>query len=637
MAGASEPQRLQYNRPGLVVDLGVGLWAWPLPIDYDGDGDLDLVVSCADKPYNGLYFFENPGGGAFPVFKPAVRIDRGMTNVQVSYVNGRPRVLRPGVEYVGFRESAFGREAKLPVTAKIQEGKLRANQWKYCDYDGDGRLDLVVGIGDWTDYGWDNAFNSEGQWTRGPLHGYVYWLRNTGGDEEPEYAEPVKVTADGKPVDVFGMPSPNFADFDGDGDLDLLCGEFVDRFTYFENTGSRTKPKYARGRFLTYNGTLVTMDLCMIVPVAIDWDSDGDADLVVGEEDGRVSLLENTGRTTNGVPEFLPQRQFRQEAKYVKFGALVTPVSCDWDNDGDEDLVCGNTAGYIGFIENLDGGDPPQWAPPKYLNAEGKTIRIQAGYNGSIQGPCEAKWGYTTLSVADWDHDGLNDLVVNSIWGEVLWYRNIGTAKKARLESAQRVEVEWPGQSPKPAWNWWEPKGKQLVTQWRTTPLATDLTDDGLTDLVMLDHEGYLVLFERARQGSHTVLLAPRRVFLDKKSGEPLRLNSGTAGRSGRRKFCLADWDGDERIDLMVNSVNTNFLRNEAEKKGQYVFSDKGQVTSRRLAGHTTSPAIVDWNRDNVPDLVIGAEDGFLYYLKNPRCSEDAPEQGRRGSSPVLP
>jgi hypothetical protein len=33
---------------------------------------------------------------------------------------------------------------------------------------------------------------------------------------------------------------------------------------------------------------------------------------------------------------------------------LVTPFSTDWDDDGDEDLVCGNSAGYIGFIENLD-------------------------------------------------------------------------------------------------------------------------------------------------------------------------------------------------------------------------------------------------------------------------------------------
>src|SRR4051794_13892565 len=53
-------ERVRYNHPGLHVDLAVGLWAWPLPMDYDGDGDLDLLVSCPDKPYNGMYFFENP-------------------------------------------------------------------------------------------------------------------------------------------------------------------------------------------------------------------------------------------------------------------------------------------------------------------------------------------------------------------------------------------------------------------------------------------------------------------------------------------------------------------------------------------------------------------------------------------------
>ena len=61
-AAAQPLERLKYNHPGLVVDLGVGLWAWPLPMDFDGDGDLDLVVNCPDKPYNGVYFFENASG-----------------------------------------------------------------------------------------------------------------------------------------------------------------------------------------------------------------------------------------------------------------------------------------------------------------------------------------------------------------------------------------------------------------------------------------------------------------------------------------------------------------------------------------------------------------------------------------------
>ena len=86
----------------------------------------------------------------------------------------------------------------------------------------------------------------------------------------------------------------------------------------------------------------------------------------------------------------------------------------------------------------------PPGPPPVRLQADGKTIRIQAGNNGSIQGPCEAKWGYTTLNVADWDHDGLLDLVVNSIWGKIEWYRNIGEPGKPQLAAAEPVRVAWP-------------------------------------------------------------------------------------------------------------------------------------------------------------------------------------------------
>ncbi len=620
-AAPSSLERITYNHPGLVVDLGVGLWAWPLPMDYDSDGDLDLVVSCPDKPYNGAYFFENTSGKVkYPVFKAGKRISKGLTNASVSYVDGKVRVLSPGAEHPEFLRSGFEQSFKLGLPANIHPNRVRANQWKYVDFDGNGALDLTVGVGDWTEYGWDDAYDRNGKWTNGPLHGYVYWLRNTGTSEKPKYEKPEKVQANGQPVDVFGMPSPNFADFDGDGDLDLLCGEFLDGFTYFENTGSRTQPQYAAGRRLQYRGKPLTMDLEMIVPVAIDWDQDGDLDLVVGDEDGRVALVENTGKLADRVPQFLPPRYFRQEAAEVKCGALATPVGIDWDGDGDQDLLSGNTAGYIEFYENLSkaGVEQPRWAGPRRLKAGGKTLRVQAGYNGSIQGPCEAKWGYTTQTAADWDHDGLPDLLVNSIWGKVEWYRNIGTRTHPRLAAAQPIEVEWSGTSPKPAWNWWDPQGKALVTQWRTTPVAVDFNQDGLTDLVMLDHEGYLSFFERRRNANRLVLLPSQRSFVDEQ-GKPLQLNAGRAGKSGRRKLCVTDWNGDGRLDVLMNSENAALLQQVGFRNGKWILKDLGNLDPRPVSGHTTSPTVVDWNNDTVPDLLVGAEDGRMYYKRNPR------------------
>jgi hypothetical protein len=270
----------------------------------------------------------------------------------------------------------------------------------------------------------------------------------------------------------------------------------------------------------------------------------------------------------------------------------------------------------------------PRWAAPRLLEADGRAIRIMAGPNGSIQGPAEAKWGYTTLSVADWDHDSLPDVVVNSIWGKVVWFRNVGTRTEPKLAAARPIEVEWSGKPHKPAWNWWNPVGDELATQWRTTPFVIDWDGDELNDLVMLDHEGYLALFRRERRGDQLVLLPGERVFRgstydrngkrESSTADALRLNSGWAGKSGRRKFCIADWDGDGRLDLLLNSVNVNVLRNTDSTGGLIALEDRGSVDARKLAGHDTSPTTVDWDGDGRRDLLVGAEDGFLYYLRNP-------------------
>jgi hypothetical protein len=134
------------------------------------------------------------------------------------------------------------------------------------------------------------------------------------------------------------------------------------------------------------------------------------------------------------------------------------------------------------------------------MSAGGEAINIRAGSSGSIQGPAERSWGYTVPSVADWDGDGFLDVMMNDIWGHVRLYRNPGRKGTLDLEPPQPVEVEWNGATPELAWGWEKPKGKELLAQWRTRALMYDWNKDGLADLIMLDHEGYLAWFERFRK-----------------------------------------------------------------------------------------------------------------------------------------
>ena len=214
-------------------------------------------------------------------------------------------------------------------------------------------------------------------------------------------------------------------------------------------------------------------------------------------------------------------------------------------------------------------------------------------------------------------------MIVNDVWGRVVWYRNIGTRTEPRLAAAQPIEVDWEGETPRPAWNWWKPSGKELVVQWRSTVFPIDLNGDGLMDLVALDPEGYLAFYERRRaQNGSLYLLPPKRIFMTRDAkGElaPIRLNGRTGGGSGRRTFCFIDWDGDGKVDLMVNSKNAELWKNVSKDANVMEFRNMGSLDSRQLAGHNTGVTVVKWRSDGVPDLLIGAEDGHLYYLQNPR------------------
>jgi len=140
-------------------------------------------------------------------------------------------------------------------------------------------------------------------------------------------------------------------------------------------------------------------------------------------------------------------------------------------------------------------------------------------------------------------------------------------------------------------------------------------------DLVMLDQEGYLALFIRAKVDNTLKLMSPKRVFCSP-DGKPLQLNPRKAGASGRRKLCVVDLDGDGALDFLINSSNASWLRQKECRDGKWYFEDRGAVDSCRLAGHDTCPTAVDFDNNGIPDILIGAEDGHFYYRRNPRVDQ---------------
>lgn len=284
-----------------------------LCIDMDGDNDKDLVLS--DISCDSIEYFHNAGSSSNAHFDYTTKVYPNATN---------------------------------PVTFKQFPCTY------FVDVDNDGIRDLIAA---------PNMMASEN-------YKSVWFFKNNGLDNIPNFQLVKKNFMQDQMLDFGEGAFPASIDFDNDGDLDLIVGNFgyylpvslySSKLALLENTGTNINPQFNLIN-LDFAG-LSGYNLRNIAPATGDLDGDGDLDLIIGDASGRMTYFKNTAPI--GSPA-----SFTFESDYTTgilagfdVGLNAYPQLFDVNNDGLLDLLVGEYEGWLNYYENRGTVTTPAFTP----------------------------------------------------------------------------------------------------------------------------------------------------------------------------------------------------------------------------------------------------------------------------------
>ncbi|MBK8096123.1 MAG: VCBS repeat-containing protein [Planctomycetes bacterium] len=172
-------------------------------------------------------------------------------------------------------------------------------------------------------------------------------------------------------------------------------------------------------------------------PALVDWDADGDLDMLIGTFRGGMHLRTNVGTRT--APKYsAASPEVLVDGKPLKVNMHAAPSVADWNGDGLFDVIVGCGDGSVQLFVN--GGKPgePRLAaavPLVPAKAKSKSLRQVLLPGDELQPAVRAQ-----VQVVDFDLDGKLDLLVGD-YSEVVRARpGLTEAEQEELRAADRRE-----------------------------------------------------------------------------------------------------------------------------------------------------------------------------------------------------
>jgi len=299
--------------------------------------------------------------------------------------------------------------------------------------------------------------------------------RGSTNDDIDLFDPPFRLSAGAEWIDV-DHPAPMLYDWNGDGVDDLLIGEFQRGHLHIhrgiEASGEKAfQEKYAI--FHTRRGLGAVPTGCCVGfgPQVADVNGDGFVDVVSGSLDGGVYFFAGA---RDGAHEE-PIRLRDASGSIIGRDDYSTVALHDFDDDGHQDLLVGDYRGRVWFHRNLRGKGVPRFGLAQALRAGDGVL----GVDGEA-GP----------TIADWDGDGLADVICGEAAGGVWFFRNVGLDGSGRPEFAAGVSLI-PSLTQEQAMAAFESRvedreGHKVVSSGcRAKPLVADWNGDGCLDLIV--------------------------------------------------------------------------------------------------------------------------------------------------------